>query len=47
MCKTIIRDQKHVTLNNHIIIKKGLEQHRSFCSIAIQPGKDPFTISKE
>ena len=39
--------QKHMTLDDRISIEKGLDQHLSLRSIALQLGKDPTTISKE
>ena len=36
-----------MTLDDRISIEKGLEQHLSLRSIALQLGKDPTTISKE
>lgn len=47
MYKTITGNQKHMTLDDRIIIEKGLEQQHSLRSIALQLGKDPTTISKE
>ena len=38
--------QKHMTLDDRISIEKGLDQHLSLRSIALQLGKDPTTISK-
>ena len=37
--------QKHMTLDDRISIEKGLDQHLSLRSIALQLGKDPTTIS--
>ena len=36
--------QKHMTLDDRISIEKGLDQHLSLRSIALQLGKDPTTI---
>lgn len=47
MYKTITGNQKHMTLDDRIIIEKGLEQQHSLRGIALQLGKDPTTISKE
>lgn len=47
MCKSIPGTQKHMTLDQRIMIEKGLDQGSSFRSIALQLGKDPTTISKE
>lgn len=47
MSKQITGNQKHLTMDDRIIIEKGLELKRSLRSIAAQLGKDPTTISKE
>ena len=47
MSNQINRNQKHLTLDDRIVIEKALDQKRSFRSIAAQLGKDPTTISKE
>lgn len=47
MCKSIPGNQKHMTLDNRIVIEKALDAGRSLRSIASQLGKDPSTISKE
>lgn len=47
MCKAIPGNQKHMTLDDRILIEKALEQQCSLRSIAAQLGKDPTTISKE
>ena len=47
MCKSIPGTQKHMTLDQRIMIEKNLDQGSSFRSIALQLGKDPTTISKE
>ena len=47
MCKLIPGTQKHMTLDQRIMIEKNLDQGSSFRSIALQLGKDPTTISKE
>lgn len=47
MSKSIPGTQKHMTMDQRIMIEKGLDQGSSFRSIAIQLGKDPTTISKE
>lgn len=40
-------NQKHLTLSDRIIIENGLNEGKSFKSIASLLGKDPTTISKE
>ena len=47
MCRQITGNQKHMTMDDRIVIEKGLEQKFSLRSIAAQVGKDPTTISKE
>lgn len=47
MPKQITGNQKHMTMDDRIVIEKGLDQKRSLRSIAAQLGKDPTTISKE
>lgn len=47
MSKQIAGNQKHLTMDDRIVIEKGLDQKRSLRSIAVQLGKDPSTISKE
>lgn len=47
MSKSTPGNQKHLTMDDRIIIEKGLDQACSLRSIAIQLGKDPSTISKE
>lgn len=47
MCKAITGNQKHMTMDDRIMIEKGLDQHQSLRSIALGLGKDPTTISKE
>lgn len=47
MYKSVTGNQKHMTLDDRILIEKGLDQLLSLRSIAIQLGKDPTTISKE
>lgn len=47
MCKSIPGTQKHMTMDQRIMIEKGLDQGASLRSIALQLGKDPTTISKE
>lgn len=47
MSKQITGNQKHMTMDDRIVIEKGLDQKRSLRSIAAQLGKDPTTISKE
>lgn len=47
MCNKISGNQKHLSLDDRIIIEKSLDQHRSFRSIASSLDKDPTTISKE
>lgn len=44
---TMTGNQKHMTLDDRIIIEKSLDQHHSLRSIALQLEKDPTTISKE
>ena len=45
--KTENRKQKHLTLEDRIVIETGLTAGRSMRSIAIELEKDPSTISKE
>lgn len=47
MSKQITGNQKHMTMDDRIVIEKELDQKRSLRSIAAQLGKDPTTISKE
>lgn len=47
MPKQITGNQKHMTMDDRVVIEKGLDQKRSLRSIAAQLGKDPTTISKE
>ena len=47
MCKSIPGNQKHMTMDDRVIIEKGLDTNQSLRSIAIQLGKDPTTIAKE
>lgn len=47
MCKSITGNQKHMTMDDRIVIEKGLDQNQSFRSIATQLGKAPTTFSKE
>ena len=47
MSKQITGNQKHMTIDDRIVIEKGLEQKRSLRSLAAQLGKDPSTLSKE
>ena len=47
MCKSILGNQKHLTMDNRIIIEKGLDSCQSLRSIALQLDKDPTTIAKE
>lgn len=47
MSKQITGNQKHMTMEDRIVIEKGLDQKCSLRCIAIQLGKDPTTISKE
>ena len=47
MSKQITGNQKHMTMDDRVVIEKGLDQKRSLRSIAAQLGKDPTTISKE
>ena len=41
MCKSIPGTQKHMTLDQRIMIEKGLDQGSSLRSIALQLGKRP------
>ena len=47
MCKSIPGTQKHMTMDQRIMVEKSLDQGASLRSIALQLGKDPTTISKE
>lgn len=47
MCKSIPGNQKHMTMDDRVIIEKGLDTNQSLRSIAMQLGKDPTTIAKE
>lgn len=47
MSKAIPGNQKHMSLDDRIIIEKGLEQGLSLRSIAAKLAKDPTTVSKE
>ena len=47
MCESIPGTQKHMTMDQRIMIEKGLDQGSSFRSIALQLEKDPTTISRE
>lgn len=47
MCKAITGNQKHLTIDDRIMIEQGLDQHLSFRCIALSLGKDPTTIVKE
>ena len=47
MSKTIPGNQKHMTMENRVLIEKGLDSGLSLRSIATQLDKDPTTISKE
>lgn len=47
MCKSIPGNQKHMTMDDRVIIEKGLNAKQSLRSIALQLGKDPTTIAKE
>ncbi|WP_277295057.1 helix-turn-helix domain-containing protein, partial [Streptococcus hyointestinalis] len=38
---------KHLTLSDRNDIQIGIEQLKTFSAIAVKPGKDPSTISKE
>ncbi len=40
-------NQKHLTLSERIIIEQGLNEGKTFTSIAARVNKDPSTISKE
>lgn len=39
--------QKHLTLDQRILIETGLIENKSFAEIARSIGKDPSTVSKE
>ena len=39
--------QKHLTLEQRILIENGLVENKSFSEIARSIGKDPSTVSKE
>ena len=41
------RKQKHLTLEDRVLIETGLNSGSSFRAIALELGKDPSTISKE
>lgn len=47
MSKLIPGNQKHMTMDNRIVIEKALDAKHSLRSIAIDLGKDPTTIAKE
>ena len=47
MSKSIPGNQKHMTIDNRIMIEKELDKHTSLRGIALQLGKDPTTIAKE
>ena len=47
MSKKIQTSQKHMNQDNRVVIEKGLDQKRSFRSIAEELEKDPTTIAKE
>ena len=47
MCKSIPGNQKHMTMDDRVIIEKGLDSKQSLRCIALQLGKDPTTIAKE
>ena len=47
MSKLIPGNQKHLTMEDRVIIEKGLDNGDSFRMIAEQLCKDPSTISKE
>ena len=47
MSKSIPGNQKHMTIENRIIIEKELDKRTSLRGIALQLGKDPTTIAKE
>ena len=40
-------DGTHLTLDQRVVIQKGLDNCDSFAAIAKRVGKDPTTISKE
>ena len=41
------RKQKHLTLEDRVVIESGLNAGSSMRAIALELGKDPSTISKE
>ena len=45
--KTDTRKQKHLTLDDRVVIETGLTAGKSMRTIALELGKDPSTISKE
>lgn len=47
MCKTITGNQKHLTMDDRVVIEKELDQKSSLRCIAAKLEKDPTTISKE
>lgn len=47
MSKSIPGNQKHMTIDNRIIIEKELDKRTSLRGIALQLGKDSTTIAKE
>lgn len=47
MCKSIPDNQKHMTVDDRVIIEKGLDAKNSLRNIAWQLGKGPTTIAKE
>ena len=47
MSRKIQTNQKHMNLENRIVIEKELNASNSMRTIAIELGKDPSTISKE
>lgn len=47
MSKSVAGNQKHMTLDDRIVIENSLTQQHSLRSIASLLGKDPTTISKE
>ena len=47
MCKSIPGNQKHLTMDDRVVIEKGLDTKQSLRSIAHSLDKDPTTIAKE
>lgn len=47
MSKLIPGNQKHMTMDDRVLIEKGLDTKQSLRGMALQLGKDPTTIAKE